>query len=99
MALVNSASLVETRRLLRRIACAVAPLWARSSFRWNELRRTSLFFKGLFMIPQIKDYAIAAINGTLEGFPADLNRWDSHRVKGERFFGIDSLLRGWAMPK
>src|SRR5215470_9127094 len=29
----------------RQIARAVAPLWARSSFRGNELRRTSLFFK------------------------------------------------------
>jgi transposase len=28
-----------------------------------------------------------------------LNRRDSQGVRGERFFGIDSPLRGWAMPK
>ena len=50
--------------LLRRIARRRATL-SRSSFHWNELRRTSLFLTGLFMIRHIKDYAVAAINGTL----------------------------------
>jgi hypothetical protein len=48
--------------LLRRIARAAL---RRLSLYWNELRRTSLFFKGLFMIRHINDYAVAAINGTL----------------------------------
>src|SRR5215475_11416026 len=46
--------------LLRRIARAGAPLWACSSFGWNELRRTSLFFNRLFIVRHIGDYAMAA---------------------------------------
>ena len=46
--------------LLRQIARAVAPLWARSSFGWNELRCPSLFFKGHFIVRHIEDYAMAA---------------------------------------
>src|SRR5262249_1414400 len=42
---------------------------------------TSAFIKDLVVHP-------------LEGFPANLNRRDSQRARGERFFGIDSPLRG-----
>src|SRR5215831_13075887 len=45
--------------LLRRIPRAMAPLWVRSSFGWNELRCTSLFFKGRFIVRHIEDYAMA----------------------------------------
>ena len=43
---------------------------ARSSFGWNELRCTSLFFKGLFIVRHIVDYAMAATGPVAITIPA-----------------------------
>ena len=55
-------------------------------FYYQQLRAGGTGFKHNFTRGD-RFYAFNAnADGTLEGFPADLNRWDSQEVRGERFY-------------